>query len=135
MDERVLIVGAGPVGMLLACELLQQGIPVRLVDAAREHSAHSRATIVWPRLLELLHRTELAEPIVAASHRIDGVAYFSAGRRLGTAWMSKLRDTPFPFAAAIPQRETERIIEARLTQLGGKIERGVRLARVSGLRG
>lgn len=130
MGERVVIVGAGPVGMVLACELLRQGIEVRLVDGAREHSAHSRATIVWPRLLELLHHTGLTERIVAESHRIDGMAYFSSGRRLGTAWMNRLRDTAYPFAAAIPQSRTEEIIEGRLAELGGKIERGVRLAAI-----
>lgn len=130
MVEKVVIVGAGPVGMVLACELLQQGIPVRLVDVAREPSAHSRATIVWPRILELLHHTELTPRIVDSSHRIKGVAYFSAGRRLGTAWMNRLGNTPYPFAAAIRQNDTERIIETRLTELGGKIERGPRLTAI-----
>ena len=127
MDEQVLIAGAGPVGMLLACELLRQGIPVRLVDAAREHSAHSRATIVWPRLLELMHHTGLTPRLADQGHPIDGVTYFSQGRPLGTAWMNRLSDTPYPFAVAIAQRETERIFESRLAELGGKIERGVRL--------
>ncbi|MEV0260952.1 FAD-dependent monooxygenase [Streptomyces sp. NPDC050617] len=135
MNEQVVIVGAGPVGMLLACELLQQHIPVRLVDAAREHSAHSRATIVWPRLLELMRRTDMTERLAANGHRIDGVAYFSSGRRLGTAWMNRLTDTPYPFAVAIAQSETERLLEDRLTELGGKIERGVRLTGVRNPRG
>ncbi|RCV48315.1 FAD-dependent monooxygenase [Marinitenerispora sediminis] len=127
MDDPVVIVGAGPVGMLLACDLLQQGVAVRLIDAARAHSAHSRATIVWPRLLELLHRTGVADRLVQSGHRVDGVAYFSHGRRLGTAWMTRLRDTPYPFAVGIAQSTTEELIEDRLTELGGKIERGTRL--------
>lgn len=131
MDEQVMIVGAGPVGMLMACELLRQGIPVRLIDAAREHSAHSRATIVWPRLLELLHHTELTDRLIDNGHRIDGVTYFSGSRTLGTAWMNRLRDTPYPYAVAIAQSETEKIIEGRLAELGGKIERGVALTAMS----
>ncbi|WP_017625867.1 FAD-dependent monooxygenase [Nocardiopsis chromatogenes] len=130
MDEQVIIVGAGPVGMLAACELLQQGAAVRLIDASREHSAHSRATIVWPRLLELMRRTGLTDRIVDHGHRIAGVAYFSSGRRQATAWMDRLPDTPYPFAVAIAQSETERLLEARLAELGGKIERGVRLTSV-----
>lgn len=127
MDEQVLIVGAGPVGMLLACELLAQGVQVRLVDSARAHSAHSRATIVWPRLLELLRHTDITPRLIDSGHPIDGVTYFSSGRVLGTAWMNRLRDTPYPFAVAIAQSETERIIEERLAELGGKVERGVEL--------
>ncbi|MEC3977380.1 FAD-dependent monooxygenase [Amycolatopsis sp. H20-H5] len=128
MDEQVVIVGAGPVGTLLACELLQQGIAVRLIDASREHSAHSRATIIWPRLLELLRHNDLTDRLADNGHPIDGVTYLSQGRPLGTAWMNRLRDTPYPFAVAISQHETERIIEDRLGELGGKIERGVRLS-------
>ncbi|MFC7331448.1 FAD-dependent monooxygenase [Marinactinospora rubrisoli] len=131
MDDPVVIVGAGPVGMLLACDLLQQGVPVRLIDAARAHSAHSRATIVWPRLLELMHRTDVAERLVQSGHRVEGVSYFSNGRSLGTAWMTRLRDTPYPFAVGIAQSTTEELIEERLTELGGKIERGTRLTAIS----
>ncbi|PRX90910.1 FAD-dependent monooxygenase [Allonocardiopsis opalescens] len=135
MADSVLIVGAGPVGMLLACELLQQGVPVRIVDGARGHSAHSRATIMWPRLLELLHRTGLTERIVAAGHRVEGVSYFSGGRPLGTAWLSRMTDTPYPFAVGIAQSATEDIMEQRLTELGGKIERGTRLTALRGVEG
>jgi 2-polyprenyl-6-methoxyphenol hydroxylase-like FAD-dependent oxidoreductase len=135
MDEQVMVVGAGPVGMLLACELLQQGVVVRLIDASREHSAHSRATIIWPRLLELMRHTDITERLVDHGHPIDGVTYFSHGRTLGTAWMNRLRDTPYPFAVAISQRETERIIEGRLGELGGKIERGVRLSDLRNVHG
>ena len=130
MDEQVLIVGAGPVGMLLACELLAQGVGVRLVDAAREHSAHSRATVIWPRLLELLRHNDITDRLVDCGHPLDGVSYFSHGRPLGTAWMTRLTDTPYPFALGIRQSRTEEIIEGRLAELGGKIEHGVRLSRI-----
>ncbi|TDQ48477.1 FAD-dependent monooxygenase [Actinorugispora endophytica] len=135
MTDPVMIVGAGPVGMVLACELLQQGVPVRLIDAARGHSAHSRATVMWPRLLELLNRTGLSDRLVQSGHRLDGVAYFSSGRPLGTAWMNRLTDTPYPFAVGIPQSTTEEIIEERLAELGGKIEHGTRLVALSGEEG
>lgn len=127
MADGVLIVGAGPVGMLLACELLQRGVSVRLIDDVREHSAHSRATVVWPRLLELMHHTGVTDPLIDAGHRLDGVRYFSGGRALGTASMSALHDTPYPFAVAVAQSATEAVIEQRLRELGGTIEKGVAL--------
>ncbi|MBF6061560.1 FAD-dependent monooxygenase [Nocardia terpenica] len=127
MTENIVIVGAGPVGMLLACELLERGTPVRIVDDVRLHTAHSRATVIWPRLLELMHHTGITERLVEAGHRADGVSFYSRRRRLGTAWVNRLPDLPYPFAVTIAQSETERIIEARLTELGGKVERGVRL--------
>ncbi|MCD9878206.1 FAD-dependent monooxygenase [Streptomyces guryensis] len=123
----VLVVGAGPIGLVIACELLGQGVPVRIVDAERDHSAHSRATTVWPRPLELLRRIGVADRLVDSGHRIQGVAYYSDRRHLATAWLNRLEDTPYPFAVGLPQDRTEELLEQRLSELGGKVERGVRL--------
>jgi 2-polyprenyl-6-methoxyphenol hydroxylase-like FAD-dependent oxidoreductase len=127
MTENIVIVGAGPVGMLLACELLERGTPVRIVDDERLHTAHSRATVIWPRLLELMYHTGITERLVEAGHRVEGVSFYSQRRRLGAARVNRLPDLPFPFAVTIAQSDTERIVQARLTELGGKVERGVRL--------
>ncbi|MFJ3229989.1 FAD-dependent monooxygenase [Streptomyces sp. NPDC086787] len=123
----VLVVGAGPIGLVIACELLGQGVPVRIVDAERDHSAHSRATTIWPRPLELLRRIGVADRLVDSGHRIQGVAYYSDRRHLATAWLNRLDNTPYPFAVGLPQDRTEELLEHRLSELGGKVERGVRL--------
>ncbi|KJS63167.1 FAD-dependent monooxygenase [Streptomyces rubellomurinus] len=128
MDSPVVVVGAGPIGLVLACELLGQGVPVRVVDAEREHSAHSRATTIWPRPLELLRRIGVADRIVEEGHRIQGVTYYSDHRPLATAWLNRLGATPYPFAVGLPQDRTEALLVERLEELGGKVERGVRLA-------
>ncbi|MFJ5968610.1 FAD-dependent monooxygenase [Streptomyces sp. NPDC093060] len=125
--RNVLVVGAGPVGLLIACELLQHDIPVRVVDAGRGTTAHSRANVVWPRNLELLDRIGVTEELVSRGHRLAGTAFYSRGRRLSPAWMSRLADAPYPFALTIPQHETERVLRERLTELGGTVEEGVRL--------
>jgi 2-polyprenyl-6-methoxyphenol hydroxylase-like FAD-dependent oxidoreductase len=129
-DRPVLIVGAGPVGLVLACELLQRDVPVRVVDQATGFSAQSRAVLVWPRILELLRRIRVAEQVVDAGHRLDGVGYYSEGRLLGTAALNRLTDTPYPFGLTLPQNDTERILRDRLAELGGKVERGVQLVDV-----
>ncbi|MER7956874.1 FAD-dependent monooxygenase [Streptomyces sp. NPDC096030] len=126
-DRPVLVVGAGPVGLLVACELLQRDIPVRVVDAGRGHSAHSRANVIWPRNLELLDRIGVTDELLATGHRLAGTAFYSRGRRLATAWMSRLPDSPYPFALTIPQHDTERVLRRRLAALGGTLEEGVRL--------
>lgn len=130
MTEPVVVVGAGPVGLVLACELLQQDVPVRILDASRGHSPHSRATVVWPRLLELLHRIGVSERLAAEGQRIQGVSYFSDHAPLGTAWLNRLESTPYPFAVGIPQNRTEDILERRLHELGGKVERGCTLTEI-----
>ncbi|MFE7463263.1 FAD-dependent monooxygenase [Streptomyces sp. NPDC057499] len=124
-DRPVLVVGAGPVGLVVACELLQQGIPVRVVDAGRGHTAHSRANVIWPRNLELLDRIGVTEELLDTGHRLAGTAFYSRGRRLATAWMSKLPDSPYPFALTLSQNDTEGVLRRRLAELGGTVEQGV----------
>ncbi|RAG81629.1 hypothetical protein DN069_31780 [Streptacidiphilus pinicola] len=121
----VLVVGAGPVGLVLATELLSQGVPVRLIDnSAGGPVQHSRASVVWPRSLELLGRIGAASPLVEAGNRLDAVRYYSRKRHLGSVEMSRLTGTPYPFGVVIPQNTTEELIRARLAHHGGEIEFG-----------
>lgn len=124
-ERPVLIVGGGPVGLVLACELLGQGVPVRVVDGTPPGSSlHSRAIVVWPRSLELLGRIGAADPLAEAGNRLDAVTYFSQKRPLGSIEMSRLKDTPYPFGLVIPQHRTEDVVRDRLIALGGKVEQG-----------
>jgi 2-polyprenyl-6-methoxyphenol hydroxylase-like FAD-dependent oxidoreductase len=56
MKADVLIVGAGPVGMTMACELARYGLSVRIVDKNTRRTDQSKAIVVWSRTLELLNR-------------------------------------------------------------------------------
>ncbi|WP_034092081.1 FAD-dependent monooxygenase [Streptacidiphilus albus] len=125
--DPVVVVGAGPVGLVIACELLGQGVPVRIIDSARGHSAHSKATTIWPRPLELLRRIGVADRLVEEGHRMQGVAFYSERRHLATAWLNQLGNTPYPFAVGLPQDRTEEVLVQRLAELGGKVEHGVQL--------
>jgi len=61
----VLIVGAGPTGLLLSLELSRYGIAHRIIDAATERSPYSRALVLHSRTLELLSRYDgLVEELV-----------------------------------------------------------------------
>lgn len=121
----VLVVGAGPVGLVLATELLAQGVPVQLVDhAAAQPQQHSRASVVWPRSLELLGRIGASEPLIERGNRLDSVQYYSDKRHLGAVEMSRLAGTPYPFGVVVPQDTTEEVIRTRLAAYGGEIEFG-----------
>src|SRR3984885_1539479 len=56
MKTDVLIVGAGPVGMTMACELARYGLSVRIVDKNSQRTDKSKAIVVWARTLEVLDR-------------------------------------------------------------------------------
>ena len=84
MNTSVLIVGAGPVGLTLACELTRYRIPVRIVDKAAQRTDKSKAIVIWSRTLELLGRGDRgSSPFVEAGFKVDGVNIVT-----GDAWSS-----------------------------------------------
>lgn len=127
IKNLVLVVGGGPVGLVFACEMLSQGIPVRVIDSSPESTLHSRAIVVWPRSLELLRRIGAADLLADAGNRLDGVAFYSDKKLLGSIDMCRLKDTPYPFGLIISQDRTEDVIRKRLIELGGRVEHGVEL--------
>lgn len=123
----VVIVGAGPVGLTLGSELLGRGIPVRLIEQSDRPNPHAKAIIMWPRGIEALGRIGVADEIVARGHVIRAQNHHSGGRRLARTRFDRITGTRYPFALSLPQEETEAVLRARFTELGGKIEFGVRL--------
>ncbi|MFI8240947.1 FAD-dependent oxidoreductase [Streptomyces sp. NPDC085866] len=119
---RVLIVGAGPVGMVLACELLAYGVRADVISKLRRQSPHSRATILWPRVLELLDRVGVGRKLVESGHYFDQMNYYSNKKMIGLVRFDRLRGVGYPFAITIPQWRTEAILEDHLTELGGTID-------------
>ncbi len=123
-DTEVLVVGGGPVGLTMACELMRHGVKVRLVDERPARSVHSKALGITPRTLELLHIMGLAETFVGAGNRLHRITAHAQGRILTRIEFDSLR-SPYPFVLCLPQSETERLLEEQLARLGGVIERGL----------
>jgi 2-polyprenyl-6-methoxyphenol hydroxylase-like FAD-dependent oxidoreductase len=121
----VLIVGAGPTGLLLAGDLAQAGVSVVVLDRQPEQSAASRACFVQARTLEQLDARGLAEPLVSTGHAVGGL-------RVGTLRLD-LSGLPsrFPYLLVAAQCHTERLLEQRARSAGARIGRGVE---VTGLR-
>ena len=122
----VLVVGAGPTGLTLACELRRRGVACRIVEQRRERAHHSRATDIHARTIEVFARLGLAESVVAAGKRVCGFSAAANGE-----WLTNLDfggvESAFPFTVALPQHDTEALLERRLQSLGGAIERNVEL--------
>lgn len=124
--EKVLIVGAGPVGLTLACELARYRIGVRLIDRASQATQTSKALVVWSRTLELMDRIGCTPAFLAAGLRARGATLRSGGRVLGHADFADIA-SPYAFGLMIPQRDTERLLTEHLSRLGVTIERQVEL--------
>ena len=112
MNTPVLIVGAGPVGLTLACELTRYQVPVRIVDKAAQRTDKSKALVLWSRTLELLDRGDQGSaPFVEAGFKVDGVNIVTAdGAVVGHVKMDSVA-SPYPLradAAAIGHRAAAR---------------------------
>jgi 2-polyprenyl-6-methoxyphenol hydroxylase-like FAD-dependent oxidoreductase len=125
-DPAVLVVGAGPVGLVLACELARRDVPVRIVDRLPEPTAQSRAIMVHARSQEALERLGALDELVAAGITTTGMRLYAGGREIAEIGLTSV-DSPFPCSISIAQTATERILTERLNALGVSVERGVEL--------
>ncbi|MEX0445834.1 FAD-dependent oxidoreductase [Xenorhabdus sp. SGI246] len=123
-ENNVLIVGGGPVGMLTALELSLFGIKAGIISKHERFSPHSKATIIWPRVLELLSRTGVSSGIIQAGHYFDQMNYYSNKKMIGNICFDRLKYTNYRYGITIPQWKTEKILEDRLNDKGIFIEYG-----------
>jgi 2-polyprenyl-6-methoxyphenol hydroxylase-like FAD-dependent oxidoreductase len=131
IDVPVLIVGAGPTGLVLALWLTRLGIAVRIIDKTAEPGTTSRALAVQARTLEFYRQVEIAQAVVAAGVKIAGVNLWVKGARAARVPLGNIGEslTPFPFALVFPQDAHERLLIERLGALGVNVERRTELVR------
>jgi 2-polyprenyl-6-methoxyphenol hydroxylase-like FAD-dependent oxidoreductase len=82
-SAAVLVVGAGPTGLLLASELERRGVPCHLIDARPAPMHWDRATVVHPRSLQIFESLGLAEKFLEAGCKQRTVKIYSGGKMLG----------------------------------------------------
>src|SRR5689334_2266791 len=124
-DADVLIVGAGPTGLVLALWLTRLGIRVRIIDKTSEPGTTSRALAVQARTLEFYRQIGLAAAVVERGRKVIAVNLWVHGTRSARAVFGELGEgiSPFPYALVFPQDEHEKFLIARLTELGLNVER------------
>jgi len=124
--EEVLVVGAGPVGLVMACELARRNVPVRVIDKLPAPTTESRAILLHSRSLEMLDRIGVVDKIVASGIRTRGMQMHASGKMLADLAFDEVA-SPYPFSVTTAQTETERILADRLAELGVPVERGVEM--------
>lgn len=126
-DCDVLVVGAGPTGLMAANLLHRSGVHVRIVERRTEATRESRAFAVQARTLELMQSIGLDEAFVARGVMATVIDIHVAGPRRGglDLDLADAADTPFQYILMIPQSDTEAILIEDLRRLGVEVERGV----------
>ena len=116
----VLVVGAGPVGLWVACELALAKVNVAVLERRAEPIIQSRALGIQGRTLEVFALRGLADRFLSRGRPIPK-GHFGG---LGTALDFSVFDTRFPFALLLPQVTTVALLEERALELGVEIRRG-----------
>src|SRR3954466_8652742 len=115
-DTDVLIVGAGPTGLVLAVWLNRLGVRTRIIDKTAQAGTTSRAVAVQARTLELYRQVGLADAVVEAGVKVAGVNMWARGTKAARVPLGRLGEglSPFPFALTYPQDAHERLLIDRL---------------------
>ncbi|MFZ4286771.1 FAD-dependent oxidoreductase [Variovorax sp. HJSM1_2] len=121
---EVLIVGAGPTGLVLALWLTEQGIQVRVVDKAAGPGSTSRAMAVQARTLELYRQLDLSDAVVAAGHQNPAINLWIKGQKKAQLGFGTAGEhlTPYPFLLVYPQDQHEYLLTERLASMGVQVE-------------
>ncbi len=127
----VLIVGAGPTGLVLALWLTKLGVRVRIVDKTAEPGTTSRALAVQARTLELYRQLDLTEAVLARGHKVPAINLWVKGEATARISFGSVGSslTPYPFLHIFPQDQHERLLIERLQALGVTVERRTELIR------
>lgn len=129
-DPAVLVVGAGPTGLLLACELHRRGIGCRIIDEHAAPNTWDRATVVHPRSLEIFDALGIVGPLLAGGARQRVMRVLSDGAALGQIDLATC-GSRYGFNIGVSEEVVESLLADYLRRQGGA--EVVRSARLTGL--
>ncbi|MGW7437154.1 FAD-dependent monooxygenase [Streptomyces sp. NPDC054849] len=122
----VLVAGAGPVGLTAAVELRRRGVSCRIVERLPARLPFAKAVGIQPRTLEMWDRMGLVRAALEAAVPMRGQFTYLGGVEQARLDFAVPPEVPYGFAA-LPQYETERILDEHLARFGTAVERGTEL--------
>jgi 2-polyprenyl-6-methoxyphenol hydroxylase-like FAD-dependent oxidoreductase len=125
-DVDVVVVGAGPTGLLLAGDLARAGVSCAVFDRRAGRSGLTRAFAVHARTLEQLEARGAADRLIALGTPVPKFRFFANVE----VDLSRL-PSRFPYVLVTPQYQTERVLEERAVPLGADIRHGTEVIGLS----
>lgn len=126
-QTEVLVVGAGPVGMMTALLAAQHGLRTAIIDQKSRTARHSYACALHPASLALLARAGILPDVIKLGLRVETVAIFDGAARRTRIQLSDLPGR-HPFAVVLPQFLLEELLEEKLRAAGVQVQWHRRLA-------
>jgi 2-polyprenyl-6-methoxyphenol hydroxylase-like FAD-dependent oxidoreductase len=115
---KVLIVGAGPSGLMMAAQLLRYGVQPLIIDSKDGPTTHSKALAVQARSLEIYRQMGVIDKVLANAKPAKGVVYYQNGKQGAELELDEVGAglTPFPYLLMYQQSKNERLLLDFLTQ-------------------
>ena len=132
---QVLVVGAGPTGLVLALSLARTGVPVRVVETRPGVARESRALDVQARTLEHYRQLGVVDGLLERGVRVRRVAVRVGGRQVSATDVTGFGRglSRYPFILCCPQDEHEALLVDALAAAGVAVEWGTRLSALADL--
>lgn len=129
-DPQVIVIGAGPVGLVAAAELIRRDVRVRVIDKLTEPTTQSRAIAIHARSLDMFDRMGIVDEMLSTGIKATAMQLYAGHNRLFRVPLGGV-DSAFPFTLTTAQTETERVLGEHLQALGVTVERGVELVELT----
>ncbi len=125
----VLIVGAGPTGLVLALSLHRQGVKFRIIDQTPGPGTTSRAIVMHARTLEFYQQMGISDPVVKNGVKFKAINLWASGKKRGHASLGDIGEglSEFPYMLIYPQDEHEAFLVHELKKMGIAVERNTQL--------
>lgn len=123
METDVIIVGAGPTGLSLACQLSRYGIDFIILDKSEGISRYSKAIGVQARTLEIYEQINLAQDLIALGAKAEKAQLVEGGEIRGKVDLSEIGKnlSPYPFLLLVEQNKHEELLQNYLKTNGKEV--------------